>query len=92
MRITVWWLWLALAALAFVALMVMAHAQDKGGGDTPTVEALAEKPVVTAIPYKYETEYELDPFEPEKLRRTKTTVTHVLVVRADGTTSVKPAQ
>lgn len=76
------WVWGALALA--VVLAVAALAQEPA-----VVTLLTEKPVVAAVPYKYETEYELDPFEPDKLRRTKTVVTHVVVVRSDGTTSVK---
>jgi len=75
-----------------VVLAVAALAQEPAAVDKEepaVVTLLTEKPVVAAVPYKYETEYELDPFEPDKLRRTKTVVTHVVVVRSDGTTSVK---
>lgn len=84
--------WLvALAAVAVVAGVVVMAQEEAQPGTGPALVLPGEQPVVAAIPYKYETEYELDPFEPDKLRRTRTIVTHVLVVRSDATTAVKPA-
>lgn len=45
--------------------------------------------VVAAVPYQSRTDYEQDPFEPTRLRRTTTTVTRVLLVRQDGTVIIK---
>lgn len=82
---------LAVAILA--ALVVYAIGEDKPAtGAEAALQAPTTPPVVAAIPYKYETEYEQDPFDSTKLRRTHTTVTHVLLIRSDGTTSVKPTQ
>lgn len=50
--------------------------------------SLEKAPVVAAEPYEYETEYEMDPFEPDKIRRTKTQVSRVVIIRADGTTEI----
>ncbi|MCX7597403.1 MAG: hypothetical protein N2512_00855 [Armatimonadetes bacterium] len=57
-----------------------------------TATLLAPPAVVAAIPYKSETDYEMDPFQRDLIRRTKTTVTHILIVRSDGSTQVRPAQ
>jgi len=77
------------AVVAAVVVLAQEQAEPAPG---PTLAVPGEQPpVVAAMPYKYETEYDLDPFEPDKLRRTRTVVTHVLVVRSDGTTAVKPA-
>lgn len=50
--------------------------------------SLEKAPVVAAEPYEYETEYEMDPFEPDRIRRTTTEVTRLVIVRADGTTEI----
>lgn len=54
-------------------------------------EVLKPAPVVSALAYQTQTEYEQDPFEPTRLRRTTATVTRVLVVRSDGTMEIKSA-
>jgi hypothetical protein len=61
--------------------------------DKPTDIAAIVQPsaVVAAVPYQSRTEYEQDPFEPTRLRRTSTTVTRVLLVRQDGTVIAKDA-
>lgn len=95
-------------ALLFVALALIAGAvvvfaaenaatgTQAAGTEKPAGETEAILPpapvVVTAIPYKSETEYEMDPFERTLIRRTKTTVTHILLIRSDGTTQIRPAQ
>ncbi|MCD6351220.1 MAG: hypothetical protein J7M26_03775 [Armatimonadetes bacterium] len=91
MRLTLPWLVIpvAIIVVAAVAATVLAANQGPAEPKSDVVAAVQEKPVVAAIPYKYETQYEQDPFEPDKLRRTHTTVTHVLLVRSDGTTFVK---
>lgn len=94
---------LPFVALALVAGALVVFAAENAAPGTQAAEAgkpagetgavLPPAPVVvTAIPYKSETEYEMDPFERDLIRRTKTTVTHILLIRSDGTTQVRPAQ
>lgn len=75
----------------------VAYADGTKGGNGTVVtplgpegeEVAKEAPVVGCTPYAYTTENELDPFDSTKIRRTKTTVTQVVLVRADGTTEVR---
>ena len=91
-----WQLWAFVVAVA-VAVVVAAWAgQNNETPAKPALPALAanlppDQLVVTAVPYQYETEYEMDPFDRTVLRRTKTRVTHVLIIHADGSSQVKPA-
>lgn len=67
---------------------------DKPADDqpSPAVAALLKvQPVVAAVPLATRTDYEQDPFEPTRLRRTESTTLRVLLIRADGTTEVKSA-
>ena len=90
-------LWVAVAAIVVIAAVVVAWAQ--GGQDQkpaaqpegPRITLPPDQQVVAAVPYQYETEYEMDPFDRTILRRTKTRVTHILVVHADGSSEVRPA-
>ena len=71
---------------------LMASASAQTGTTVVPVEAAALKnPVVSCTPFAYTTEIEEDPFNPERTRRTRTTLSSVLVVHADGTTEVKKA-
>lgn len=54
--------------------------------------SLEKAPVVAAEPYEYETEYEMDPFEPDKIRSTTTRVHKLVIVRADGTKEIVNAK
>ena len=45
--------------------------------------------VVAVVPSLSRTDYEQDPFDATRLRRTQTTVVKLLLVRADGTTTTK---
>jgi hypothetical protein len=77
----------AAIAVSFAAGAILARpvlADPKG--DAPAATA---SPVVAAFPFKYDTEYEPDPFNTSLLRRARTTVTNVLVVHADGTQEIK---
>ncbi len=86
-----------LGVLVVGAIMVYAadEAQPSPGKAAAEAEAGVAlpppPPAVAVVPYKYETDYEMDPFERDKIRRTKTTVTHILLVNSDGTTVIKPA-
>ena len=83
---------LVISAFALGALLgshpSTALAQDKE--TAPDVKALTQPPpVVTAIPFQYHTDYEQDPFDQTKLRRTQTTVTKIAIVRSNGSTEMK---
>ena len=74
----------------------MAYAQDNPAEKPPDKPAditaiVQPSPVVAAVPCQSRTEYEQDPFEPTRLRRTDTTITRVLLVHQDGTVIVKEA-
>ena len=59
----------------------------------PDVKGLLQPPlVVAAVPFQSRTEYEQDPFEPNKVRRTENTVIRLLLVHADGSTEMKNVQ
>ncbi len=67
--------------------------QPANGEMSPEARALLQRPeVVAAVPYQSRTEYEQDPFEPSRLRRTQTTVTKLVLIRSDGTTELKDPQ
>ncbi len=81
----------------------MAAAQNNGqdaeaNGEKPAestidARALFETPkVVAAFPYQSVTDYEQDPFEPARLRRTQTNVVRILIVKSDGSTEIKQVQ
>ncbi len=68
---------------------------DEEGEQAPTAEVVSppiRNPVVGVIAYQSETEYEPDPFEPDRLRRAKTEVKELILVRADGTIEHKQAR
>jgi uncharacterized protein YacL len=56
-------------------------------GAVPAVTATS--PVVATAPYAYTTENEQDPFNEDRIRRTRTTVTAVVLVHADGTMEIR---
>lgn len=80
-----------LAILTLVGFSVVRPALADGAKPTATTATAipAVSPVVAAFAYRTDTEYEPDPFETTRLRRSRTTVTHVLLVRADGTQEIK---
>ena len=84
-----------MGASLWLAVSVGAQGTDaSGGGETATSaaqEAVTGNPVVAVIAYQSETEYEPDPFEPDRLRRAKTEVKQLILVRADGTIEHKRA-
>jgi len=74
----------------------MAYAQgnppDKPADKPVDITAIVQpSPVVAAVPCQSRTEYEQDPFEPTRLRRTTSTVMRVMLVHQDGTVIVKEA-
>ena len=75
------------AALAVVALLValkLALAQDPSDGSSGSGAQ-----IVAAVPAESVTEYEPDPFEPERLRSSTVRVRRVAVVYSDGTIEIK---
>ncbi|MEN6301635.1 MAG: hypothetical protein ABFD96_02880 [Armatimonadia bacterium] len=70
-----------------------AVAQEEGQDQQVDIKALTQaSPVVAAVPYQSRVEYEQDPFEPTRLKRTTETVTRVMLVKADGTVEIKEAK
>ena len=72
-----------------------ALAQEPAKGDAAApadVKAMTQPPaVVAAVPLQSRTDYEQDPFETTRLRRTQTTVLRLVLVHADGSMEVKDA-
>jgi hypothetical protein len=59
---------------------------------TVDVKAMtAPSPVVAAVPYQSRTDYEQDPFDTTRLRRTTMTMLRLVIIHADGTMEVKDA-
>ena len=89
--------WAIAVVAAAVILVGAVLAAEQGNAEKPLspqeIAALTKaSPVVAALPYRYETEYIQDPFEPDRIRRTRTEITHIVIVRADGSLEVKPAR
>jgi hypothetical protein len=68
-----------------VAALQMSAAQDLDGED-------AARTAVAAVPAESITEYEPDPFEPERLRSSTVRVKRVAVVYSDGSVEVKKCE
>ena len=92
--------WLLAIAILCVVLVAGATAwyalADNGAGDDLTakpavVPPAIANPVVGVIAYRSETEYEPDPFDPDRLRLSKTEVKELIFVRADGSIEHKQA-
>ncbi len=85
---------LVFAAGAWCGDLLRAPALAQAETDTNVAQPLELKPapVVAAVPYQTETEYDMDPFEPDRIRSTETEVKTVLLVRADGGTEVVKAK
>ncbi|MGD9495968.1 MAG: hypothetical protein AB7Y46_06640 [Armatimonadota bacterium] len=76
-----------LAITGVVLALKLSAAQDLSGGGN------GEAPrVVAAVAQESVTEYEPDPFEPERLRSSTVRVKRVAVVYSDGTIEIKPCQ
>jgi len=90
------WLLATIVVLVVLIAGVSAwYARAENGDDSAaaTTEEIAQiaNPVVAAIAYQQETEYEPDPFEPDRVRRARTEVKELIIVRADGTIERKRA-
>ena len=95
-----WFLLLAVALVIAVAAgsSWWAAAQDGEQPEAPAIEEPATEqqppvanPVVAVVPYRSETEYQPDPFEPDRLRRSETEVKELILIRADGSIEHKRA-
>ena len=87
------WL-LAVTALAVVILVAVGTWYARAEGETPAPgvpTAAVANPVVSALPYISETEYEPDPFDTSRTRTSRTEVKELILVRADGTIERKRA-
>ncbi len=79
------------------AWMPSAQAQDAELPDArppdppmrPDVAPKIANPAVACTPHTYTTDMEEDPFDAERIRRTKTRVSTVVVVYADGSVSIE---
>lgn len=71
-----------------------AHPSQAADAAAPAdIKAMTQpSPVVSIVPYQSRTDYEQDPFDTTRLRRTTTTVLRVVVAHADGTLETKDAQ
>jgi len=90
------WLLATIVVLVVLIAGVSAWYARAENGDSPAATTSEEtpqidNPVVAAIAYQQETEYEPDPFEPDRLRRARTEVKELILVRADGTIERKRA-
>lgn len=77
-----------------VGVLLGSHATPAVAQGAPAADVkaiTAPSPVVSAVPYQSRTEYEQDPFETTRLRRTATTVQSIMLVHADGSVEVKQA-
>jgi hypothetical protein len=80
-----------LAGIA-VGVLVGGRFTPASAQDAPdaAVQAIVQpSPVVSAVPFQSRTDYEQDPFDSTRLRRTTTTVTRLVIVRADGSMELK---
>jgi hypothetical protein len=83
---------LALGAAFAAGLLLMRPAAAEDKDKAITAAALGTpSPVVAAFPARYETEFEPDPFDQTRVRRSRTAVNDVVIVRADGTQEVRAA-
>jgi len=69
-----------------------AQAPEPPQAEAPNITALVQPPiVVAALPYQTQTDYEQDPFEPSRVRRTTSQIRRVLFVYQDGKMEIKDA-
>jgi len=76
-----------LAIVGLIAALKLSVAQDLLSGDS-----VEQRRVVAAVPAESVTEYEPDPFEPERLRSSTVRVRRVAVVYSDGSIEITPCQ
>ncbi len=78
-----------LVILTLVAALQLSIAQDSSSEEAAASEE-PPKEVVAAVPAESVTEYEPDPFEPERLRSSTVRVKRVAVVYSDGSIEIRP--
>jgi len=78
-----------LVILTLVAALQLSIAQDSSSEEDAAPEE-PQKEVVAAVPAESVTEYEPDPFEPERLRSSTVRVKRVAVVYSDGSIEIRP--
>ncbi len=88
---------LVILSLAVVAggLFGWSHLASAAGEEpevTAPVVAPPPNPIVSVVVGTQETEYEQDPFEPTRLRRSTNRVKSLIYVRADGSVETKQVQ
>ncbi len=85
---------LVFAAGALCGDLFRAPALAQGDADTNVTEpiALEPAPVVAAVPYQTETKFDMDPFEPNRVRSTQTAVKTLVLIRSDGGTEIVKAK
>ena len=71
-----------LVAAGVIVVVALSSAQD--------LTEVAAPQVVAAVPAESVTEYEPDPFQPDRLRSSTVRVSKLAVVYADGTVELKP--
>lgn len=77
---------LILVVVGVVAITQLSPAQTVDDDTAP----VASKQVVAAVAAESITEYEPDPFEPQRLRSSTVRVRRVALIYADGTIEVQP--
>ncbi len=86
---------LAAGATAYYAMadddaqpgLTLGPADRTPSSETPVIT----NPVVAVIPYHTETKYQPDPFDPDRLRSSRTEVKDLILIHADGTIEHKRA-
>ena len=77
---------LVLVVVGVVAITQLSPAQTVDDSSAQ----VAQKQVVAAVPVESVTEYEPDPFEPQRVRSSTVRVRRVALVYADGTIELQP--
>ena len=72
-----------------VAALQISAAQEEGAGGISALTTPGERTAVAAVAAESVTEYEPDPFEPERLRSSTVRVKRVAVIYSDGSVEVK---
>ncbi len=86
---------LAAGATAYYAMadddakpgLTLGPADRTPSSETPVIA----NPVVAVVPYHTGTEYQPDPFDPDRMRSSRTEVKDLILIHADGTVEHKRA-
>ncbi len=83
----------AVLAVTLVLCTVILSPAQQGQETTtviqPKLPPVQSNPVVSALPYVQQTEFEPDPFEPDRIRSSRLLTKSIVLVRADGSTEIK---